>query len=462
MLNCRKNSLKEFASTPFRNHFFQAKRARILILSAILALTYCAPKVKAPIEPRIPLENPMSFLNAPKDPVFEQTYAIYEKGDYRKAREKFQKIVHQDPKHFPSFLAIGYTYLAEGNLDFAEKEVLHALELKPDYLQAHFAMGHILEVRQSYDQALAEFQMIARTHPDYPGLQQNLSLVKLKATEMHLNEAHKVAQSDPDRAIRELKVVEQLAPEVPQVAEEIAGIYLQQQNCKDAIPYLQTATGLSPDDIQIKRKLGGCLLQEQDYDAALVIYQELSSREPGNQELVAKIHDIQEQIAIRKLPEEFQTISSAPQISRAQFAALLMIQLDVLDRFTAQDSKIIVDTFGHWAQSYIQKTVNLGIIDLFPNRTFQPELPITRLELAKAASRILEIIKPNQDIQPATSETSIPDISSDNVYYSMISRALSAGLISLDGDGRFHPSRAVSGPEAISMVNRVKNMAGRS
>jgi len=104
--------------------------------------------------------------------------------------------------------------------------------------------------------------------------------------------------------------------------------------------------------------------------------------------------------------------------------------------------------------------VNLGIIDLFPNRSFQPNLEITRLELAKAASRILEILEMNENktFSGTNSPVAIPDISSQNVFYPMISKTLSTGVLTLDADGRFHPSRSVSGAEVLSLVNRLKEI----
>ncbi len=145
-------------------------------------------------------------------------------------------------------------------------------------------------------------------------------------------------------------------------------------------------------------------------------------------------------------------------MSRAQLAAYLVINLEILQKYSSENPQIIVDIIQHWAQSYIQKVVNLGIMDVFPNRTFQPNQPVSKLELAKAASRVMEIIEMNgrhrypADAGPAV----IPDVPPGHMHYGLISKPVAAGILSLDGDGRFHGSRRVSGSEAISVVNRLK------
>lgn len=402
----------------------------------------------------------MSFLKGTPDTEFQKAYREYGKGHFQKARTGFQKAIRNSPDHFPAYLGIAYTYLAEKDPDNAEKYIRKSLEISPDYPQAHSALGYGLEMRREYDGALAELDEVARLNPDYPSIQQDRNIMKLKSTEQHLALAQEMSESNPDEALKHLKRAQELAPEVSQIPLDIAGILMRQGNCMEALPYLRAADERNPATAEIKKQLASCLIDLKEYNEALLVLQDLSTLEPQNTQTKQQIEKIKKLIFINSLPEEFQAIPTTEQINRGQFAALLLVHLEVLQTYKTQESQIIVDSINHWAQNFIRKAVDLGIFDLYPNRTFQASQPVTRLELAKAISRILEILKRNDGMKAEANAEPIviPDVAAVSVYYGMVSKGLSAGIMSLDADGRFHPGRPVSGAEAISVVNRLKSL----
>lgn len=425
------------------------------LLTIAVLITGCVQKV-ALNPPKTPLENPMTSVNAPLEKSFQKAYLEYQKGNQKTARIQFQKILKRSPDYFPASLAIGYTYLAEDNPNPAEQYVRKALELFPDYAQAHFALAQILEAKQDYVGAITELNEVARLDPSYPNVQQTQNILKLKSTEQYLNQAKSLAESNPDEALRNLQSAREIAPEIPEISLQIANILIRQDNCQDAVTFLEESLQDSPDDLEIKRKLAGCMESLRDYEKALTLYQSIFAEEPPGPEERQKIETLQKLIAVKRLPEEFHSIPSTGQITRGQLAALIMVNLEFLSKYKSLNSSIIVDTFDYWGKNFVQKTVDLGIMDIYPNRTFQPNIPISKLELAKAASRLLEILETNEGVQVQKMEIEIPDVSKRNVYYRMLEQALSAELLSLDTDGNFHPARNVSGAEAISMVNRVQ------
>ncbi len=452
MWKYQKNLQNGFASIRF------SKFLSGLFLSLVMA--GCASTSQRVRQPALHLENPMAFLKGTPDSEFQKAYVQYSKGNLQKARTGFQKAIRNSPDHFPAYLGIAYTYLAEKNPDNAEKYIRKSLEISPDYPQAHYGLGTVLEMRQEYDAALTEMDEVIRLNPDYPSIQQDRDIMKLQSTEQHLTLAQELSENNPEEALKHLKRAQELAPEVPQIPLDIAVILVRQGNCTEALPYLQSADERNPGTPEIKKQLVSCLIDLKKYNEALLVLQDLATLEPQNIQTKQQIEKVKKLIFISSLPEEFQTISTAEQINRGQLSALLLVHLEVLQNYRTQEAQIIVDSINHWAQNFIRKAVDLGIFDLFPNRTFQPSQPVTRLELAKAVSRILEILKKNDGMKAeATWEpVMIPDIGASSVYYGMVSKALSAGVMSPDADGRFHPGRAVSGAEAISVVNRLKNL----
>lgn len=408
--------------------------------------------------PKTPLDSPIAAVNAPPDKTFQKGYSEYQKGNQPAARKQFQKIINDSPDYYPAFLAIGYSYLAEENLDQAEIYIRKSLELSPDYAQAHFALAHLLELKQDYDGAVAELNEVARINPDYPNMQQTRNILKLKSVEQHMSQATALAENNPEEALRNLQIARELAPEIPDIPAKIAEVLIHQNQCQEAVPYLEEALELSPDNIGYQKNLAECMEILQNYEMALNLYKAIYAEQPPGPEGRKKLETLQKLISIQKLPEEFHSIPRTDQITRGQLAALIIVNLEFLSKYRSLNSSIIVDNFDYWGKNFVQKTVDLGIMDIYPNRTFQPNLPISKLELARAASRLLEILETNQGIKVQKTKIEVPDVSARNIYYKMIDEALSAGLLSLDADGNFHPGRPVSGAEAISMVNRLQKI----
>jgi tetratricopeptide (TPR) repeat protein len=459
MLKCQEKLRKEYGSTLTPDFSFKFLLASFFL---ILLLAGCAERKPRIIEPRVMFQDPLRFVDAPADEQYNKAYAYYQSGNLQKARTEFEEKLVKTPNHYPSYLGLGYIYLAERDWKQAATYIRKALEIHPDYPQAHFALGYTLEQLQDYDAAFNELNEVARLQPDYPSIAESLSVMKLKATETHLNEARQLEESDPDEAIRHLKAAQLFAPDLAEIPAHIAKILFRQDKCEDAVPYLQKATEQAPDNTEVKRQLADCYRILKQYEQALPIYETLAAAgaDAQNQELQGIIDDLRKKIYVEGLPQEYQEIPNAPQITRAQFAALLAVNLEFLQKYSSSTAHILVDTIGHWAKNFILKAVNLGIMDSYPNRTFQPNQPLSRLELAKGASRILEILESNEGKRITTSSNvNISDVPGDNVYYPMIAKAVSAGVVSLDGDGGFHPNRSVSGAEALSVVNRLKQIA---
>jgi len=273
-----------------------------------------------------------------------------------------------------------------------------------------------------------------------------------------LDLGRQMAEKNPEQALKYLKAAHNMAPEIVQIPAEIAAILVRQNNCQDATEYLKIAMERSPDDLGVKNQLADCYVRLKDYSLAKSVYEELAVQMPDNKQIQQKLEEVKKSLFIAGLPSEYQAIPTTPEITRAQFAAYLVINLESLQKFRSENQQIAVDIIQHWAQNYIQKVVNLGIMDIYPNRTFQPNQPVTKLELAKAVSRILEIIELSGQHKFPVTQVEIPDVPAGTIGYSLAAKPVAAGVIALDADGRFHASRRVSGAETMSVVNKLKTI----
>ena len=449
MWKFRRNWLKNCVITRIPDVF--------LILLTALVFYSCAARPSQRVPPRTDLGDPLrgTGLTATQD--FQKAYTSYEQGDQERARGRYFNITKKAPDFYPAYLGIAYTYLAEDNVELAESYIGKALDVNPDYAQAHFVLANLLEVRHNYVAALERLNEVARIDPKFPDLAQAQNVLKLKVTEQYIERGRQLAETDPFEALNYLKAAHDMAPEVAQIPVEIADILIEQDNCQEAVGYLKIAREKNPDDPQVKLNLAECLFNLHEYEQAKNIYEELALEMPNHPSVQDSLEEIRKRLFIKNLPMEYQNIPRSSEITRAQLAAYLVINVESLQKYRTDNQQIVVDIIQHWAQSYIQKVVSLGIMDVFPNRTFQPNQAVTKLELAKAASRIIEIIEMSGGKKfPADGELVIPDIPPGHMHFGIVAKPVASRIISLDADGRFHSNRRVAGAEAMSVVNQLK------
>lgn len=428
----------------------------LLVLLVSLLVWSCGPAIVLN-PPKTPMQNPATDTPLPQSSDFNEGYAAYRKGDQQKARLEFKNVLRKNPEHYAAYLGIAYTYIAENDLDHAERYIQTALDKNPDYIQAHYALAAMLEQKMQYEEALLQWEEIKRVNPEYPEIDQAEKILRLKATEQLMTQAKQISTSNADEAIQLYEKAQAIAPEVSQIPLEIAILQLRKGNCNDALKNLEKSGETLPDDPEIQYGYGECLSETGEYDKSLAAYQKSQELKPDpNTE--ERIADTKKILAFKAMPEEYQNIAQTSEINRAQLAALIFTNLKFLEKYGASNSVIIIDVFDHWAKNYIQKAVDTGMMEVFPNRTFQPSRWISKIELARAAARILEILETNEGKKmPATQEDlSLDDVPDGNIYHAMVMKTLRTGVLSLDTDGRFHMNRPVSGAEAQSVINRLQ------
>jgi tetratricopeptide (TPR) repeat protein len=426
------------------------------LLLLTLLLCTCTPAVQLN-PPKTPLQNPAFETEVASNSDYNKGYLEYRKGDQTKARTQFQKVLNKNPDYYPAFLAMGYSYMAENDFGSAERYIRGALEKNPDYVQAHYALALVLEQQVKYQEALMHWEELKRINPEYPEVDQAQKLLRLKATEFLITQAREEAKNNPEKGIELYKEAQKFAPEVSQIPLEISTIQLKQGKCTEAVASLQESGEALPDDPEIQLAYAECLSELDEYEKALETYEKVNRIAPSP-ETQLHIDKLKEILAFRAMPEEYQIISQSAEINRAQLAALIFINLKFLEKYSSSGSVIVVDAFDHWAKNYIRKAVDMGMMEVFPNRTFQPSRWITKIELTRAASRILEIVETNEGkkIEAVQENVFVADVPEGSIYHNMVMKTIAAGVISLDVDGRFHMNRPVSGAEAQSVINRLQ------
>jgi hypothetical protein len=133
-------------------------------------------------------------------------------------------------------------------------------------------------------------------------------------------------------------------------------------------------------------------------------------------------------------------------VTKEQMSALIGVKFkDILDKPEGRPP-IIIDISTSWASRYILDAASLGLLDVYPNHTFQPRKIITRAEMAEILHRLIRKLeaKGHRFIQQIPPERiQIKDVSPDNFYYRPIVMMISYDLMSMAGGRRFNPDQPV-------------------
>ena len=106
------------------------------------------------------------------------------------------------------------------------------------------------------------------------------------------------------------------------------------------------------------------------------------------------------------------------------------------------------DIEGLWGREYILKALSLGLMETYPNHTFQPDATIRRGDLGHALGRALARLGVAAPAPPPP----MKDVTPNNRLYPEIAAAVAAGLLPLNAEGAFEAWRPVTGAEAVRAV----------
>jgi hypothetical protein len=109
-----------------------------------------------------------------------------------------------------------------------------------------------------------------------------------------------------------------------------------------------------------------------------------------------------------------------------------------------------------WARTQVLRALELGLMDLYPNHTFQPSGVVRRGELAVIAARVLDLVGWGRPNGPAPR-----DMSPSHLQYSSAVRVLGAGVMQNAPTGDFEPWRIVTGAEAKAVVEALARLAAQ-
>ena len=384
----------------------------------------------------------------------EEAWGNLNQGKGKKAEKQISKLGAQNPIYN---VGLAYAYFVQNRLQRAEALFKVALKDLPNLTLIHSGLAQIYRGKGRDDRAFAEYREILKREPDHPWAKQQYEILKNKKFEESLLEAKAaIAEGDTEGSKEAYLKALYYAPQSTEAHLVLADIYLKENKLQNALVHLQAASSSEPENKEILRDYAEALYQAAQYTKSLEIYEKLNKLEPENKEIAGRIEGIENRLGIYELPTRYNSIAFSEAVSKEEIAALLAVKFKgILDEVPGTPP-IIIDIATSWASQFILQVTSLGILDIYPNHTFQPKKIVTRAEMAEILLRLIDYLKKKefkfiQQIPP--NRIQISDVASHNYYYKAIIQILSYNIMDLSLEREFNPDLPVSGQESIRLLD---------
>jgi tetratricopeptide (TPR) repeat protein len=447
---------------------------RTLLLAALVAVSACAAKVvPAPVvtapkfpEFRIPAV-PESMASGMAAQLQVRGWAFLQSGDLKTAEREFAVALKTTPEFYPAETALGYVELARKDARAALPHFDRALELaagRPD-VSALLGRGESLLALNRESDALVAFSAALDADPTLTDLGQRIEVLKFRNLERGVARAREAARAGRlDEAVQAYTAAIATSPDSAFLYRELAAVERQKENFDAALEHLRKSAALDPTDARSLAQIGEILEGRGDPAAAAKAYADSLAIEP-NAAVEKKLAALRASDALARLPAEYRAIDQAPQITRADLAALIGIRLGPLLQSgrRASDAALITDVRANWAATWIMQVARAGIMDPFANHAFQPRAVVRRAELAQAAARLLARVAAQNPAAANAWEAArlkFSDLSPSHIAYPAASMAVASGVMKTGDNSSFQPSRPVTGADATDAIAKIEALAG--
>lgn len=441
------------------------RKTLVLLRSVAAALTvaYCAPKRTLAPHPvpdwdvveHMGLQPPSEFPASSKT-AFERGWKSLREGRLDAAASDLENLARRYETNPEVATAAAFLDLRVGKAADAERKFRAALQKQPDFGPAQ--SGYFLVALQAGNEERA-FERLIRLEESYP--QHDLvdrygMTLRVNVAESRLAAARdRMRQRRYEEAASEYLKALEVAPEAGSLYLEAAEAELEAGYPDRAVVHARRATELEPENAEAHRTLGEASYGAEDLAGATRAFARASALRPEDGALRSRLESVEKVLRETIHPQEYEGIREAGRLTREQLAALLYVDLrEAFDATAARANVIATDVYDSWASEYILRTVGAGVLEVFPNHTFQPDGFVTRLDLATALSRALENLAPDAySVARGTSAgQEFADLARENPGYTAASLAVSLGLMTPGEGGAFEPFRIVSGADAASAV----------
>ncbi len=444
-------------------------RRRVLAVLLLVLAAGCARRTPPPVMPASPafpdFVQPVPSTSLPPGlgADLQTAWAYLQSGDPGAADRVYARVLRAAPGAAAALAGQGYAALARDDEQRALAQFDAALASEPGLASAYVGRGQaLLRLGQAAD-ALESFERAQAADPRLD-LAPRIETLRFRVLDDLIGQARGLAdRGDVDGARAAYERALKASPQSAVLYRELAAVERRAGRHDEARAHLEAALNLDPADRQAHVMLGEIQEASGAVEEALASYV-AAQRIESTPELESRIAALRERADLARLPEAFRTLASRPAASRADLAAALGLRLPgVLARAPERPTPVLTDLRDHWAQTWALGAVRAGVMDAFPNHTFQPEAVVRRADLAAAAARVIDLLASLGDRRAGEwrqATVSFPDVPPEHPSHADAAAAVAAGVMERGPGGAFEPTRAVTGAELLETVARLQRLAG--
>ena len=438
------------------------------LLAAALLVGGCAARVPVVTTPAYPdfvfPAAPPSYAESTAADEQRDAWAFLQAGDLAQAETRFGALLAGDAAFFPAAAGLGWVDLARGGYGDAVEHFDAALGAAAQYVPALVGRGDALLGAGDVSGALASFEGALVAAPTPARIERLVGELRLRVmTERYDDALEAVAEgrlSDAEAAYADMIAA---SPESAFLYLELARLKQRQAETGEALVWTRRARQLDPNEPGAVLLEASLLEALGELTAAEDAYERAEALDPTDAS-AAGLARVRRELQLAGLPEQYRGITGAESATRGDLAALLGVRLAEFldDAAFGAPTPILTDTRDHWASPWIVEAARAGVMGIGAGNRFEPERIVRRGDLADVVAAALVLIadfEPEAARRWQTARVEFSDMSPGHLNYESATRAVAAGVLRIEGDGRFDPIRPVSGAEAIDAVERLAQLA---
>jgi len=108
----------------------------------------------------------------------------YEKGDFDKAIENYDKAIELNPEYEKAYYNRGLAFACKEDYDKAIVDIKKVIEIKPNFAEAYYILGLAYEYKQLPDKAIEAYNKALKLNPNFKDAKSRLELTMSKKEKM--------------------------------------------------------------------------------------------------------------------------------------------------------------------------------------------------------------------------------------------------------------------------------------
>jgi tetratricopeptide (TPR) repeat protein len=427
-------------------------------LALVFLLPACAPRVAAPLADDADYIFPelkRGEISSRDEKALHRAWDDLLAGQAAKTEQAAARLLSARPGLRPARVVLGFATLRANRLKDAGTTFEEVLGAEPNDVAALVGLASVKRKLGLLDEALPLYLKAERLRPRDQALGRRASEVKLAVAEAAIARAASLsAEGSKSDAIRMLERALEVAPELSPVRLELADLLVEAGRRTEALSVLGAA---QEADRNIAIRIASIRFEDGDLDGAETALKRGLRDVTDDSEGAALLARIRERRAFLALPEPLRAIGEAARITRAELAALVVERVESLKAKKAvAGGEVASDLSRTWARAEVLRALELGLMDLYPNHTFQPAGVVRRGELAATAARVLDLVGWGRSSGPPPK-----DMSPSHLQYNAVLRVVGAGVMQNAASGAFEPWRIVTGAEAKAVVEALARLSAQ-